>query len=182
MHRTREELEAQLSSILAAPHDRGPVEMIVARPAEGERVVMDRGELSQQEGLVGDNWITRASPSTPDGSANPLCQLTLMSSRVASAVAGPKERWPLAGDQIYVDMDLSIDNLPAGTRLSLGDAVVEISEDPHTGCAKFSDRFGAAALRFVNVGQAKDLRLRGVNAIVVQDGRFQVGDRLEKLD
>lgn len=155
--------------------------MIVARPAEGERAVLEAGVLTEQDGLDGDNWLTRGSPSTPDGSANPECQLTLMSTRVADAVAGSKDRWPLAGDQIYVDMDLSIENLPAGTRLSLGEAEIEISPNPHSGCAKFSDRFGADALRFVNVGIGKELRLRGVNAIVVRSGAVRLGDKLTKL-
>lgn len=156
--------------------------MIVARPAEDERTIMESGLLSEENGLSGDNWLERGSPSTSDGSANPECQLTLMSSRVADAVAGSRERWPLAGDQIFVDMDLSIDNLPAGTRLALGDAVIEISENPHSGCAKFSDRFGADALRFVNVGKGKELRLRGVNTIVVRSGAVRLGDKLTKLD
>ena len=156
--------------------------MIVARPAVGERVVMEGGTLTEAEGLSGDNWLTRGSSSTVDGAANPRAQLTLMSSRVVSAVAGSRDRWPLAGDQVFVDMDLSIENLPAGTQLSLGEAIVQISEVPHSGCAKFSDRFGADALRFVNVGKGKDLRLRGVNAIVVRGGSFDVGDKLTKLD
>lgn len=181
MHRTRGDLEAQLNAIAAAPQDRGPVEMIVARPAEGERVVMESGTLTLAEGLAGDNWLTRGSASTSDGAANPHCQLTLMSSRVADAVAGSRDRWPLAGDQIFVDMDLSIENLPAGTQLSLGEAIVQISEDPHSGCAKFSERFGADALRFVNVGKGRKLRLRGVNAVVVRGGSFDVGDKLTKL-
>ena len=182
MHRTRNDLESELDNILDAPRDQGPVEMIVARPAEGERTVMNAATLSEEDGLAGDNWLARGSSSTPDGSANPQCQLTLMSSRAAEAVAGTRERWPLAGDQIFVDMDLSVANLPPGTRLSLGQAIIEISENPHSGCAKFSERFGAAALRFVNVGTGKALRLRGVNAMVVQSGAVQVGDKLTKLD
>lgn len=155
--------------------------MIVARPDEGERKVLAAGRLSEEQGLIGDNWAARGSRSTPDGSANLRCQLTLMNSRAADAVAVSKDRWMLAGDQIYVDMDLSVANLPTGTRLAIGDAVVEISEVPHSGCDKFSDRFGAAALRFVNVGQGKELRLRGVNAVVVSGGQIAVGDRLTKL-
>lgn len=182
MHRSSEELEEHLSNISAAPHDRGPVEMIVARPEEGQRVVLDSGTVTEAGGLSGDNWLTRGSASTPDGSANPLSQLTLMSSRVAEAVAGPRDRWPLAGDQVFVDMDLSVENLPAGTQLALGEAIVEISANPHSGCAKFSDRFGADALRFVNVGRGRDLRYRGVNTAVVRGGSFRVGDKLTKLE
>ena len=85
-----------------------------------------------------------------DGSANPDAQLTLMNARVVALVAGERERWPLAGDQLYVDLDLSADNLPPGTRLAVGSAVIEVTPEPHTGCAKFSARFGSEALRFVN--------------------------------
>ena len=156
--------------------------MIVARPSEGEREVLEAGTLDEAEGLAGDNWLIRGSKSTPDGSANARCQLTLMSSRVADAVAISRERWALAGDQIFVDMDLSMENLPAGARLSLGEAVIEISEVPHAGCDKFSGRFGADALRFVNVGSGRELRYRGVNAVIIRGGAVKVGDNLSKLD
>lgn len=178
MHRTTAELEELLGDILASPKDDGPVEMIVRRPAENEREVIQSAQLTTDAGLVGDNWIDRVDGN---GEPNYRAQLTLMNARVADAVAMSRERWPLAGDQIYVDMDISHDNLPAGSRVRLGDAVVEISEAPHTGCAKFSGRFGKEALRFVNVGPGRDHRFRGVNAFVVEDGAFQVGDLVTRL-
>ena len=152
--------------------------MIVRRPAENQREVIDSGKLTSTEGLVGDDWVNRVGE---DEDPHLEAQLTLMNARVADAVAVTRDRWPLAGDQIYVDMDISKENLPAGTRLEIGDAVVEISETPHTGCAKFSGRFGKEALRWANVGEGRDHRFRGVYAFVVEDGAFAVGDKLTKI-
>ena len=145
-HRTADELAAALDEIRASPASTGTVELIVRRPAEDEREVLDECALDLTEGLVGDSWLTRGSKSRPDRSANPNAQLTLMNARAAEVITGSRNRWPLAGDQLYVDLDLSIDNLPAGTKLAVGDAVVEVTADPHTGCAKFSARFGTEAL------------------------------------
>ena len=178
MHRTTAELDALLEGILDAPQDGGPVEMIVRRPAEDQREVLDSGELNKAEGLVGDDWRGRVGEGAVTYRAT---QLTLMNARVAEAVAVTRDRWPLAGDQIYVDMDISKENLPPGTRLGIGDAVIEISEQPHTGCAKFSGRFGADALRWANVGEGRDRRFRGVYAFVVENGSFKVGDKVTKL-
>jgi hypothetical protein len=178
MHRTTEELESRLEEILAAPKDAGPIEMIARRPAENEREVVESAELTKEAGLVGDSWIARV-----DDNGDPYlpAQLTLMNSRVTDAVAVTRERWPLAGDQIYVDMDISKQNLPPGSRIQVGDAVVEISDVPHTGCDKFAGRFGKEALRFANVGVGRDNRFRGVNAFVVEPGSFKVGDKIAKL-
>lgn len=178
MHRSTAELEALLGDILSAPKDNGPVEMIVRRPGENEREVVQWGELTTDRGLVGDSWVDRV-----DENGDPYfpAQLTLMNARVAEAVATTRERWALAGDQVYVDMDISHDNLPAGSRIRVGEAVVEISEVPHTGCDKFSGRFGKEALRFVNVGPGRDNRFRGVNAFVVEGGSFAVGDKITKI-
>jgi hypothetical protein len=181
VHRSNEELQAQLATIARSPADNGVVELIVARPAVGERQVLERGELNTDTGLEGDCWKTRGSSSTDDGLAHPLAQLTLMNSRVIEALTGDRAQWPTAGDQIYVDMDLGVENLPAGTRLALGAAEIEISTKPHTGCAKFSERFGPEALRFVNIGAGRDGRFRGVNAVVVKDGAVATGDRLRRL-
>lgn len=173
MHRTTAELEAFLDEIAQAPSDAGPVEMIVSRPAEDERVVAETGELNLAAGLVGDNWARRGEP-------NPDAQLTLINSRVLEALTADRERWPLAGDQIVVDLDLSHANLPPGTRLRIGDALVEITAKPHTGCAKFAERFGREGLRFVNVGAGREGRFRGVYARVVEGGRFNVGHKITK--
>jgi MOSC domain-containing protein YiiM len=171
-------LEALVDVILAAPKDAGPIEMIVRRPGENEREVVQSGDLSTEGGLAGDDWVNRI-----DGNGEPhyAAQLTLMNARVADAVAVTRDRWPLAGDQIFVDMDISVENLPPGARIKVGEAVVEISHVPHTGCAKFAGRFGSEALRFANVGVGRENRFRGVNAFVVQNGAFAVGDKITKL-
>ena len=180
-HRTAEELTAGLDQIRQSPATAGRIELIVRRPVENEREVLDEGILDLEVGLVGDAWKARGSSRTPDGYANPLTQLTLMNARTADLVTGSRERWPLAGDQLYVDLDLSVENLPAGTRLAVGDAVVEITPEPHTGCAKFSARFGTDALKFVNKSPGRELRLRGVNARVVTPGAVRPGDAVTKL-
>jgi MOSC domain-containing protein YiiM len=180
-HLAAGELQAGLVQIQGAPKERGTLEMIVRRPAEDAREVLEAGELSLDDGLVGDHWKARGSRSTPDGSANPECQLTLMNARVVDLLAsGDRAAWPQAGDQLYVDLDLSVENLRPGTRLAVGGAVVEVTEPPHTGCAKFSARFGSEALRFVNSPEGRALRLRGMNARVVQPGLVRRGDAVGK--
>lgn len=181
LHRTTEELEALLDEIRAAPADAGVIEMIVRRPVEGEREVVETAELSVEDGLVGDDWLARTLRRFPGEEPVRENQLTIMNSRAAAAVAVTRDRWALAGDQLYVDMDLGVENLPPGTKLGIGDAVVEVSAVPHTGCAKFSERFGAKALRFANVGVGKELRLRGLNARIVTGGRIRVGDVVTRL-
>jgi hypothetical protein len=174
-------LEAGLDEVRGAPHDNGVVELIVRRPAEDERELLVEATLDPVVGLVGDLWPTRGSSRTPDGSAHPGMQLTLMNSRAAALIAGERKRWPLAGDQLYVDLDLSGDNLPAGTRLAIGTAVVEVSDQPHTGCAKFAERFGRDALRFVNSEAGRALNLRGINTQIAEAGVVRLGDTLSKL-
>ncbi|MGB8362100.1 MAG: MOSC domain-containing protein [Acidimicrobiia bacterium] len=178
MQRTTTELETFVDGILAAPKDSGPIEMIVRRPGENEREVLESAALSTERGLEGDDWVNRVDDN---GDPHLAAQLTLMNARVADAVAVTRERWPLAGDQVYVDMDISMANLPPGSRVRLGSAVIEISDVPHTGCSKFAGRFGKDALRFANVGPGRDNRFRGVNASVVEDGSFAVGDKVTKL-
>ncbi len=175
-HRTSGELAAGLDQIRRAPRGRGTVDLIVARPAVDERVVLLEASLDPVGGLLGDTWLERGSSRTPDGSANADAQLTLMSSRAAAVIAGPRERWPLAGDQVYIDLDLSEEALPAGSQVAIGTSVIEISATPHTGCAKFSARFGSDALRFVNTGEGRLLRLRGVNARILTGGTIRPGD------
>lgn len=172
----REELEAGLEHVRRAPREAGTVELLLRRPEVGEREVLEEAELDPAVGVVGDNWSTRK------GIANPEMQLNVMSSRVVDLVAGgDRERWALAGDQLYVDLDLSEEHLPAGTRLALGSAVIEVTPPPHTGCAKFVARFGADAHKFVNAKEHRALRLRGLCAKVVQAGTVRRGDEIRKL-
>jgi len=176
IHLTRQQLEAGLAPIRLAPTGGGPVELIVRRPESGAREVLPEATLDPTVGLVGDNWLVRGSRRTPDGRASPERQLTIMSARAVALVAGERSRWPLAGDQLYVDLDLSEESLPAGSRLRIGEALVQVSAHPHTGCAKFAERFGREALRLVNTPVGRALRLRGLNAIVVEGGTVRLGD------
>ncbi len=175
------ELEAGMAYIHQSPKEQGMLKMIVRRPKEDEREMIERAQLDLSEGLIGDSWKARGSRHTPDGSANLNAQMTVMNSRAIELVAREAGRWPLAGDQLYVDMDLSHDNLPPGTRLAIGSAVLEVSAAPHTGCQKFSARFGVDAMKFVNSNEGKHLRLRGVNTRVVQGGVIHVGDVIRKI-
>jgi len=180
-HLTTEELEAALDHLRQAPKDDGVVELIVRRPQENQREVLDEAEIDVTVGLVGDSWIKRGSRRTPDGSPHPDMQINIMNSRVTALVAQERERWPLAGDQLYIDMDLSRENLPAGSRIAVGSAVLEVSPLPHTGCHKFVARFGVEAMQFVNSELGKALCLRGINAKVVQSGTVKVGQTAKKI-
>ena len=176
-----DELEASLDGIRQAPKDEGVLRLIVRRPQIEEREVLEEGELHPAEGLVGDCWRTRGSSSTADGSANPEMQLNIMNARVIALVAQENTRWQLAGDQLYIDMDLSAENLPAGTQLAIGSAVIEVTPPPHTGCRKFVSRFGLDAMKFVNSSVGRELHLRGINARVIQPGVIRVGNVAKKL-
>jgi MOSC domain-containing protein YiiM len=178
-HATTDHLVGLIDHVADAPSDVGTVELVVARPAIGERIVVDRGELRPGVGLVGDNYLERGSSRPPGGPADPLAELNLMSARALEAVAGvDRANWPPAGDQLIVDFDLSEPNCPAGTRLVVGTAVIEVTTKPHNGCAKFAERFGVDAARWVN--SRKDLRLRGICAVVVAPGSVASGDAISK--
>jgi hypothetical protein len=180
-HRTADELEAGLARVRGSPKDVGEVRLIVRRPEIGQREVVVEAALDPRQGLVGDVWIRKPSKRSADGGPHPEMQLTLMNARAAELVSGGVERWPLAGDQLYVDLDLGAANLPAGTRLAVGSAVVEVTAVPHTGCAKFRERYGSDALRWVNSKAGRELNLRGVNAVVVRAGTVRTGDVARKL-
>lgn len=172
----------ELGRVREAPADGGVLALIVSRPAPDERALLDAAELRVDDGLVGDGWRHRGSRHTADGTAELDRQLTLMNARAVALIAGgdDRARWALAGDQLYVDLDISTDNLPPGTRLRIGSAVVEITAVPHTGCGKFAARFGQDAVRLVNSPEGRHLNLRGVNARIVVPGTIRVGDVVEK--
>lgn len=177
---TRSELESQLDAVRRSPQDNGVLELIVSRPEVDRREMVEEAKLDLVQGLVGDSWYTRGSSHMPDGAADPDMQITIVNARLIALVAQERERWPLAGDQLYVDMDLSVENLPPGTRLCIGSAILEVSAAPHTGCKKFMDRFGRDAVKFVNSPVGKQMRLRGLNARVVQPGLIRVGQTIRK--
>ena len=173
-HLTLDELNAGLDRVLRSPRDGGTVEMLVLRPSENARITPEKVDVSGELGVHGDRWST-GQAEMPD------IQIAIVNSRLLDLVAGSRDRWPLAGDNIVADLDITTDNLVPGQKLETGSAILEITEVPHEGCKKFASRFGADALRFVNVGRGKDMRLRGIYARVVQPGTIAVGDRLNKL-
>lgn len=180
-HLNKTELEAGLEHICSAPKDNGAVELIVRRPQIDEREELNEAQLDLAAGLIGDNWKTRGSRRTDDGSAHPDMQLNVMNARVIGLIAQEKENWSLAGDQLYLDLDISAENLPVGSRLMIGSAIIEVTPFPHTGCKKFVSRFGLEAMKFVNSELGRELRLRGLNAKVVQAGAVRVGDQARKI-
>ena len=179
-HRTIDELLAGLDDVRAASADAGTVELIVRRPGLGVREVLDEGELDPGVGLLGDTWNVRASKRTPDGTPHPDMQLNLIGARFSGLISSDVDHRALAGDQLHLDLDLSTANLPAGTRLVLGTAVIEITAEPHRGCAKFAERFGRAAMQLVNSAEGRAQSLRGVNAKVITPGVVRPGDRVRK--
>jgi hypothetical protein len=180
-HRTLAELEAGLPAAQWSPADEGTLELIVRRPAIGRRDVLTLGHLDPLVGLIGDTWNQRGSSRTPDRSPHPDMQINITNSRVIALIAGDSSRWALAGDQLYVDLDLSAANLPAGTRLAIGPAIVEVTAQPHTGCGKFAERFGVEATKFVNSPTGRAFNLRGINARVVAGGAIRIGEIVRKL-
>ena len=180
-HLTMAQLEAALDQIRESPKDNGVVELIVRRPRVDTREVVNEASFDVKNGLVGDSWMYRGSSKTADGGPHPEMQVTIMNSRVVALVAQSKERWPLAGDQLFIDLDLSKANLPPGSRISIGSAVIEVTEPPHLGCVKFVARFGADAMKFVNSPVGRELCMRGVHARVVQSGTVLTGDIARKI-
>ena len=180
-HLTMQELEASLDHLRDSPKDEGVVQLIVRRPRVDERELLEEAELDPLQGLIGDSWCVRGSSKTVDGGPHPEMQINIINARVAALVAQDESRWSLAGDQLYIDMDLSKANLPAGTQLEIGSAVLEVTPLPHTGCHKFVSRFGVDAMKFVNSEVGKELCLRGINARVVQAGVVRLGSTAKKI-
>lgn len=173
-HLSTEEIEAGLSRVAESPDDNGVLELIVRRPRENEREVLETGELDTEKGLIGDCWLTYNGGKTE-------AQIAIMNSRIIALLAQNRERWKLAGDQLFVDLNLTDENLPAGTRLAIGSAVLEVTPKPHNGCKKFVERFGLEAMKFVNSPIGKRLHLRGIYAKVVRSGSIQAGDAVKKI-
>jgi hypothetical protein len=174
-------LETGLDVIRQSPKDDGVLQLIVRRPQVNAREVLEICTLDVAHGLTGDSWNQRRSSRSRTGEPHPDMQLNIVNARAIALVARSRDRWALAGDQLYIDLDLSADNLPAGTRLSIGSAIVEVTAVPHTGCGKFAARFGVDAVKFVNSPVGRQLNLRGINAKVIQPGTIRVGDIARKV-
>lgn len=177
-HLTLNELERGVDNVLLSHRENGVLEMIVRRPSLNKREIVLTGELSIEYGLVGDNWLTRGSSRTDNGPGHPEMQLNLMNIRFAELIAGSRERVPLAGDQLFVDLDLSKENLPPGTQLGIGRAVIEVTSIPHLGCKKFVERFGMEAMKYANSAFGREHNLRGINARVIVSGNISAGDSI----
>jgi hypothetical protein len=180
-HRTEIEIWDRLDAVRQSPSDHGVLEAIVIRPASNQRRSLQTCRLSPEGGTEGDSWVRGCWLKLPDGRSHPDVQICIMNSRMVDLVAGSKERWELAGDNLFVDFDLSRDNLHAGQRLKIGDCIIEISDESHNGCAKFRQRFGPAAHNVVNSPTGKQLRLRGIYAKVIEAGDVHVGDVITKI-
>ena len=175
------DLETLMTDIKKSPSEKGSVDLLLRRPSKGEREILEEAEIDLEEGVVGDGWKTRGSSMTEDGAAHPEMQIAIAIARAVALVAKQKDRWALAGDQLYVDFDISEDNTPAGTQLAIGSAVLEVTPIPHNGCSLFAKRFGNDAMKFVNSPEGKQWHLRGVNTKVIEPGRIRLMDTVEKV-
>lgn len=180
-HVTAEQLAAGIAELCDSPREQGRVDLVVVRPMQGKRQCLERVLISLEAGVVGDRWLTTSWKKLANGSAHPAVQVTLMNARCIRLIAGEPTNWAIAGDNLFVDLDLSRENLPTGARLKIGECILQITSVAHNGCWKFKDRFGEAAVKFVNSPEGKKLRLRGVHARVVQGGEVAVGDCIERL-
>jgi hypothetical protein len=179
---TATDLTARLDHLRGAPTEVGTLALVVRRPAAGERELLDEGVLDEAEGLVGDNWLSRATSRAIEAGRHLEAQLNVMSARMVALLADDPAGQALAGDQLYVDLDLSHENLPTGSRLAIGDtAVIEVTAKPHNGCKKFLNRFGDDAVAFVNSEVGRSMRLRGLNARIVAGGVVRPGDPVRKI-
>ena len=172
-HRPFAELEASLSALAELPKDSGRLALIVRRPADGVRETPQTVRLTPEEGVPGDSW--GRSPSRKLDA-----QIAVMRRDVAELIANGQPL-TLFGDSLFVDFDISTPNLPTGSRLRVGEAVVEVTPMPHNGCAKFKGRFGQDALVFVNAKPTRHLNLRGIYWKVVEPGEVSVGAEIRVI-
>lgn len=166
-------LETRLAELPPAPRDLGTLTLIVRRREGGTRELLERVALTPEEGLPGDAWGRRPP-------LNPEAQLAVIQTDIAELIANGQPL-PLFGDNLFLNLDLSRENLPTGSRLRVGAAVLEVTPKPHNGCAKFHARFGAAALRFASHPDRRHLNLRGIYLKVVEGGELAVGDAVMVL-
>lgn len=178
---TQPEIDQRLSSVLDSPKDQGTVEMIVVRPFKNQRKTLIHVLFSPEAGVTGDNWKTQCWKKLNDGQSDPDVQVAIMNARMIDMLTDDKAHWPLAGDQLFVDFDLSVTNLSPGDQLQIGDAVLQITAEPHRGCSKFKQRFGELAMHCVNSAQGDAHRLRGIYAKIISAGNVSVGDVIHKI-
>ena len=181
-HLNREELQAGLPHILASPDDDGVLEAIVVRPVSEERREVTQCRLTLAGGVESDHWANGCWKSTESGDPHPDVQICIMNARCIGLIAQERENWAPAGDNLFIDMNLTPDNMPPGQRIAVGSVILEITDTPHKGCAKFIRRYGRDACVFVNTGDGDRYKLRGIYARVVQDGTVRTGDRVRKID
>ncbi|MFW9931002.1 MAG: MOSC domain-containing protein [Candidatus Thorarchaeota archaeon] len=176
-----QELNDRFNALTPSPKDVGTVDLICIRPTENSREVKDSVIVDNQLGIIGDNWKSRGSKHTPDGSAIPDAQITIMNSRIINLITQDKNFWSLAGDQLFIDLDISSDNLPSGSRLTIDDVILEVTPLPHNGCIKFSNRFGSDATKFVSNKEGQKYHRRGIYVKVIKSGRIHTGSIVKKL-
>ncbi len=180
-HLTTEQLHDGLPFIRQSPEDHGVLKALVIRPSVDERLSLQHVELSPEGGVHGDAWANGSWKTLPDGRPHPDVQVTLTNARFMDLIAQDENRWSLSGDNLFVDFDLSHENLAPGQRLALGTTLLEVTAVPHNGCKKYAQRFGKDAVRFVNTPHGKALRLRGIYAKVIQAGVVTVSDLISKI-
>lgn len=178
---TRAELDRAWPDIMAAPKDGAAIEMLCLRPAMGERRFVDEIHVTREEGIPGERWLTQPWMRLPGGQPDPAIQVSFLQRRVLDLVWRDREGTPHPGDTFVVDMDLSEANLPAGSLLQVGSAVLEVSTVFNNACAKWKKRYGDDALDWVRAYENKEFRPRGVLAKVHRDGVFRAGDRLTRI-
>ncbi len=180
-YQTAEQLQAGMARVYETPRDEGAVRLVVRRPGRGEREILAQGQLDTEQGLVGDDWINR--PGMKRDTPSPYAQVTVMNARAAELVSGDPEpsTWAQCGDQLYIDLDLSEANMPAGTRIAIGEAELEVQAEPHTGCVQFRSWWGPDALRHISTKEGLSLRMRGANTRVIRSGAVRPGDVARKV-
>ena len=178
---TREELDQALPHVMAAPRNDGPVEMLCYRPQSGQRVFTERLRLTRNGGIEGDYEMSRPWLKLPDGSPDPRIQVSILPSRVLNRVWRNREPTTHPGDQVVADFNLSLENLPTGTLIRAGTAMLRVSDVWNDGCIKWKMRCGRPAYDWVRAAEHAVLRLRGIFCSIAEDGEVAVGDRIVRL-
>ncbi|WP_062763020.1 hypothetical protein [Falsirhodobacter sp. alg1] len=177
---TTDALNAALPHVLAAPKDNTPVTMLCFRPATGERDFRDHLRLTRAEGIPGERWLTRPWMRLPDGSPHPAIQVSILPKRVLDLV-WTDHSVPHPGDPIIADLDTSLANLPTGSLIRVGTAVLRVSGEFNDACVKWKVRYGKDAKDWITAPGHPELRLRGILCSVEEDGDVHLGDLIVKL-